>query len=54
MTTKVPSTCKKCQHFWAHGIKDGKHDRWCCYHGKPAPIAFSHCKVVGGYKAKEV
>ena len=52
MQTKVSKQCKQCTSFWNHGIKDNKHDRWCCRFGKPAPQAFAHCKVVGGFKQK--
>ena len=48
MVKKIPKECKNCIHFWAGGIKDGKHDRWCCaYQGGPAPKMIGHCKNTG-------
>jgi len=40
--------CKDCKSHWIHGIKDGKHDNWCCKFGKPAKIIIGHCKNIGG------
>jgi hypothetical protein len=37
--------CRSCGHYWTHGIKDGKHDRWCCAVGKPAKDALGECKL---------
>jgi hypothetical protein len=35
--------CKDCKHHWTKGIKDGKHDNWCCMMGQPAKKAIGHC-----------
>lgn len=48
-----PKQCKGCCHFWAHGIKDGVHDRWCCNFGKAADKAVGHCKIVGGFSVSD-
>lgn len=46
----MPQQCKSCAYLWRHGVKDGKHDRWCTHFGKSAPEAYGHCKNIGGYK----
>jgi hypothetical protein len=51
---KIPDRCKPCVHLWENGVKDGKHDRWCCEHGRPAPKAEPHCRVVGGFHARSL
>ena len=47
---KIPIYCKDCLMLYTGGIKDGKHDRWCCQYGKPAPKSWNHCKKNGGKK----
>ena len=39
--------CKGCKSHWTHGIKDGKHDNWCCKVGQPAKTAIGHYKNHG-------
>ena len=39
----IPDHCKDCPSLWTGGIKDGKHDRWCCKVGQPAPKIVNHC-----------
>lgn len=46
--------CKTCAHHWKWGIKDGKHNDWCCWKGAPAKQSIGHCKLHGGYKQREV
>ena len=48
MNHKIPDHCKGCIHLHTSGVKDGKHDRWCCKFSKAAPKAVGHCKNVGG------
>jgi len=50
MTKPIPKDCKDCKYLNTGGIKDGKHDRWCCYWGGPAPDKINHCKNLGGPK----
>jgi len=52
MPKSIPDQCRTCVYLWTHGVKDGKHDRWCTHYGKPAPAAIGHCKQMGGYKPK--
>jgi len=40
--------CKDCRAHWVHGVKDGKHDNWCCKFGKPALQSIGHCKNIDG------
>lgn len=50
---KAPDICKTCAYFHDGGIKDGKHDRWCCNYGRPAAKAIGECKLKGGYKIRK-
>jgi hypothetical protein len=49
----IPEKCKECTSLWTAGVKDGKHDRWCCKFGQPAPKIISHCTLTGGFKARQ-
>lgn len=40
--------CRGCKLLWTKGIKDGKHNIWCCKFGKPAKDTINHCKNVKG------
>jgi hypothetical protein len=53
MTNPIPKHCAGCDMLWTGGVKDGKHDRWCCQYGKPAAKAVGHCKNVGGKKVTQ-
>lgn len=50
--SKPPKQCKGCTFFWNGGVKDGKHNRWCCQYGKPAVDVQTHCIQHGGFKEK--
>lgn len=39
-----PKHCKGCPSHWKHGLRDGKHNNWCCKFGKPALEAEAHCR----------
>lgn len=44
----IPDKCKLCVYLWTQGIKDGKHNMWCCaYQGGPAWKLIGHCKNTG-------
>lgn len=49
---KQKAHCRGCLSHWVHGVKDGKHNNWCCSFGMPANRAFGHCKNVGGKRHK--
>ena len=34
--------CRKCTSYWTLGIKDGKHNNWCCQQGGPATKLINH------------
>jgi hypothetical protein len=48
MKNKIPDTCKGCKGLWTGGVKDGKHDKWCCRYGKASYDAIGHCSSIGG------
>lgn len=48
---RPPEHCRGCQSLWAHGIKDGKHNRWCAHFGRACDDVVSHCKNTGGREA---
>lgn len=54
MTKPIPKYCNGCTYLSTTGIKNGKHDRWCCRHSGPAPDKVAHCKLVGGKLEKEI
>lgn len=47
---KVPAQCRGCRHLWTGGVKDGKHDRWCCRFSAPAPKIAGHCRLHNGFE----
>jgi hypothetical protein len=49
---KIPDRCKPCAHLWTGGIKNGKHDRWCCKFGNAAWKTENHCRGAGGFTPK--
>ena len=52
MKTKKTKHCAGCRAFWGEGVKDGKHDNWCCKFGRPCQSAVGHCKNVNGKELK--
>lgn len=44
MKAQIPKECKNCTRLWTHGIKDDKHNKWCCAHGGPAYKMIGHCR----------
>ena len=51
--SKIPNKCKECTGLWAYGIKDGKHNKWCCKYGKPTYKAINHCNLKNGFRKKD-
>lgn len=47
---KIPKQCNTCKLLHTEGMRDGKHNRWCCKYGKPSYDAISHCTLHGGYE----
>lgn len=48
MSRDIPKECHGCPFLHTGGVRDGKHDRWCCQYGKPAYEAIGRCRLVGG------
>lgn len=47
-TKPIPDDCRTCRSLWTGGVKDGRHDRWCCHWSGPAPEKINHCRLRGG------
>ena len=38
--------CSNCKFHWTSGIKDGKHDDWCCKLGQSSKSAIGRCLLI--------
>lgn len=47
MKSSKTKHCVGCRSYWVYGVKDGKHDNWCCKFGKPSQKAEGHCRNIG-------
>lgn len=52
MKRDIPQDCHGCPFLHTGGVKDGKHDRWCCQFGKPSYEAIGRCRLVDGRPSK--
>lgn len=50
--SKPPHHCVDCIHLWTRGVKDGKHNRWCCFFGKSSVDVLNHCKTTESKEKK--
>lgn len=49
----IPKRCRPCRSLHTGGIKDGKHDRWCCHFGNAAHKVQAQCIQSSAFALKD-